>query len=355
MSWLGNFPYSIRHGRAVTAQPRVLAVDGGNSKTDVALVAADGTVLGAARGPGASHHRLGVAAAVEALEALVAAACHDAGVDPEARPLAEVAVCCLAGLDLPADDEAVAPAVAGRRWADEWLLRNDVFAVLRAGALAAGWGIAVVVGSGMNCAGVGPDGAQVRFPALGELSGDWGGGHDLGVAAVGAALRSEDGRGPLTALQRLVPGHFGMASALAVVEAVHVGRIGRDRLQELAPLVFSAAGAGDDVAEGMVARQVDEVVTMAGAAVRRLGLAGREVDVVLGGGVLRRDDPAFLARIRAGIAGVAPAARVRQATDPPVVGAALLGLDRLGATPEAAGRLRATLSDDRLRATASTP
>jgi N-acetylglucosamine kinase-like BadF-type ATPase len=327
----------------------VLAVDGGNSKTDVALVAADGAVLGVARGPGTSHHHLGVAGAVEALEGLVAAACHDAGVDPDARPLAEVAVCCSAGLDLPADEEVVAPAVAERNWARERLLRNDVFAVLRAGSERA-WGIGVVVGSGTNCAGVGPDGAQVRFPALGELSGDWGGGRDLAMGAVGAALRGEDGRGPRTVLQRLVPEHFGLPSVLAVVEAVHLGRIGRDRVLELAPLVFTAAGAGDHVAAGMVARQVDEVVTMAGTAIRRLGLTDRDVDVVLGGGVLRRDDPAFLDRIRAGIAGVAAAARVRQATDPPVVGAALLGLDRLGAPPGAAGRLRATLTDDRLRA-----
>ena len=32
--------------------PAVLAIDGGNSKTDVALVAADGTLRGRARGPG---------------------------------------------------------------------------------------------------------------------------------------------------------------------------------------------------------------------------------------------------------------------------------------------------------------
>jgi hypothetical protein len=89
---------------------------------------------------------------------------------------------------------------------------------------------------------------------------------------------------------------------------------------------------------------------MAGTAIRRLGLGGEDVDVVLGGGVLRRDDPAFLGRIRAGIAAVAPAATVRQATAPPVVGAALLGLDRLGAGPVAAGRLRATLTHDRLQA-----
>ena len=32
--------------------PAVLAIDGGNSKTDIALVAADGTLLASGRGPG---------------------------------------------------------------------------------------------------------------------------------------------------------------------------------------------------------------------------------------------------------------------------------------------------------------
>jgi len=326
----------------------ILAVDGGNSKTEVALVGDDGTVLGAARGPGASHHKLGVEAAMTTLEALIDAACRDGGLRPAERPLADVGVWCLAGLDLPADDEALAPAIAARRWAHEDLLHNDVFAVLRAGSERT-WGVGVVVGSGTNCAGVAPDGRQVRFPALGELSGDWGGGRDIGIAAVGAALRGEDGRGPRTALQRLVAEHFGLHSALAVVEAIHLGRIGRDRVLELSPLVFAAAEADDPVATQIVARQADEVVTMAGTAIRRLGLTGEDVDVVLGGGVFRRDDPAFLERIRAGIAKVAPAATVRQATAPPVVGAALLGLDRLGAGPAAAERLRAALTHDRLQ------
>ena len=42
--------------------PVVLAVDGGNSKTDLALVRADGTVLAYVRGPLSSPHHLGLAA-----------------------------------------------------------------------------------------------------------------------------------------------------------------------------------------------------------------------------------------------------------------------------------------------------
>ena len=43
-----------------------------------------------------------------------------------------------------------------------------------------GFGVAVVCGAGINCVGIGPDGRQVRFPALGRITGDWGGG--LGLA-----------------------------------------------------------------------------------------------------------------------------------------------------------------------------
>jgi N-acetylglucosamine kinase-like BadF-type ATPase len=327
----------------------VLAVDGGNSKTEVALVDAAGDVLGAARGPGTSHHHLGVPAAMEALEALVAAACRDAGIPPGGRPLAEVGVWCLAGLDFPADDQALGPAVAARGWAGQALLHNDVFAVLRAGS-GRTWGIGVVVGAGMNCVGVAPDGREVRFPAVGDLSGDWGGGRDVGVAAVGAALRGEDGRGPETTLTRAVAGWFGLGSALAVTEALFCGRIDQGRVLELVPLVFAEAEAGDPVADQLVARQVEEVVAMAWAAIRRLGLAGLDVDVVCGGGLFRGDTPAFLERIRSRLAPLAPAARLRRLTAPPVVGAALLGLDRLGAPPGAAERLRATLTHERLGA-----
>ena len=41
-------------------EPAVLAIDGGNSKTDVALVAFDGTLLASARGPGINAHDVGV-------------------------------------------------------------------------------------------------------------------------------------------------------------------------------------------------------------------------------------------------------------------------------------------------------
>ena len=101
----------------------------------------------------------------------------------------------LAGVDFPSEERELREAVEARGWAERTLVGNDTFAVLRAGT-ERGWGVAVVCGAGINCVGVAPDGRHVRFPALGQITGDWGGGYDVGMAALVAAARSEDGRGP---------------------------------------------------------------------------------------------------------------------------------------------------------------
>jgi N-acetylglucosamine kinase-like BadF-type ATPase len=148
----------------------------------------------------------------------------------------------------------------------------------------------------------------------------------------------------------VVAGHFGLGSALAVVEALFCGQLDRRRVLELVPLVFAEAGAGDPAAATIVERQVAEVVAMAAAAIDRLGLAGTDVEVACGGGLFAGAGPAFFERIGTGVRQLAPRARLRRVTAPPVLGAALLGLDRLGAPPGAAERLRATLTAERLPA-----
>src|SRR4029077_18483333 len=210
-------------------------------------------------------------------------------------------VFCLAGADLPLDDRRIGRQVSGRGWVKRLVVRNDTFAVLRAGTTR-GWGVAVVCGSGLNCTGVGPDGRVVRFPSLGEMSGDRAhGGSWLGTAALGVALRGRDGRGPRTELERLVPEHFHMSRPAAVMEALYVGKLEERGLKDLAPVVFKAASHGDEVARGLIDELADEVVATANAAIRRLRIASRSFEVILGGGIFRSRDSRLLSRIRTGI------------------------------------------------------
>lgn len=319
----------------------VLAVDGGASKTDVALVDAGGAVLGTARGPASNHQLVGMPAAVENLGATIADACRQAGIDPT-PPICPTGVFCLAGVDLPVDEARVGAAVRARGWTTSTDLRNDTFAVLRAG-VSSGWGVALVCGTGLNCVGLGPDGSSVRFPALGELSGDFApGGMWLGVRGLGLALRAGDGRGEPTELARTVPAHFEMPGAEAVLEAVYGGDLPFVRLPELAEVVLETAEAGDAAAEAAVGLLADEAVLMVRAALQRLDVGSAPVEVVVGGGVFQSGH-GFLRRVVERLHRHAPAAALRPIEAPPVVGAALFGLDALAAGPEAERALREAL------------
>lgn len=343
MELLRTFPDS--GGRPRTAhpvRPAVLAVDGGNSKTELALVARDGRLLTTSRLARSGNLGLGQGGEFSDLDHAIRAACRKAGLDPERKPIASTGVYCLAGADFPIDDRRISRELQRRGWTVRSLVRNDTFAVLQAGT-DRGWGVAVVCGAGLNCSGVAPDGRTVRFAALGELSGDLAaGGGWVGTRALAAAIRGRDGRGVRTVLERLVPAYFGRRSPGAVMEAMYVGRLDTKRLLELPPVVFRAAGQGDAVAREILDRLADEVVAMAASTIRRLRLSGKDVEVILGGGIFHNEDQPFLGRIRAGIEATASHAVVRRLSSPPVLGAALIGLNQIHAPAAARARLRAS-------------
>ena len=319
----------------------MLAVDGGASKTDVLLVDRKGAVLGRGRGGASNHQMVGLEAALDNLDRAIAAALADGG-RPAGVPVCATGVYCLAGIDLAVDEERVGGAVTARGWTSGTEVLNDTFAIMRAG-VTSGWGIGVVCGTGLNCVGMGPDGTTVRFPSLGELSGDFTpGGAWLGVRGLGLALRAGDGRGEPTVLERAVPALFGLDHPLAVLEAAYCGALPYARLPEIARVVLEAASAGDGPARGAVGLLVDEVVTMITAAVRRLGVGAAPVEVVAGGGIFENAD--FARRVIDGTHRDVPSAVLRPLEAPPVLGAALLGLDTVAAGPEAEANLRAALS-----------
>jgi N-acetylglucosamine kinase-like BadF-type ATPase len=324
------------------SEPVVLAIDGGNSKTDLALVRADGGLLSLVRGPQSSPHHLGVEGSLAVLGDLLGQATAQAGLQNGDGPVADIGKIYLAGIDFPSEIEVMQAAAAGRRLAGAITVGNDTLAVLRAGT-DNGWGVAVVCGAGINCVGVAPDGREARFPALGWTTGDWGGGYDVGLAAASAAARSEDGRGPRTTLEHAVPNYFGLETPMQLAEAFHHDEIPERRIIELAPVVFTEAER-DETAADIVARLAEEVVTMIRVTLERLVLQDAAAEVVVGGGLMQSQDRGLISAVESGLREVAPAATLKVAKTPPVVGAALLGLDDLEASPEARDRVRHELA-----------
>jgi N-acetylglucosamine kinase-like BadF-type ATPase len=336
----------VRH-----APPAVLAIDGGNSKTEVALVAMDGTLLALVHGGQSNPQVIGTDEALAVLSDLVRAAAREAGIhSADGAPVARQTLACLAGADLPEEEQHLTDLVQAQHWASSSLVVNDTFAVLRAGlgdeASGPGpcWGIGVTCGAGINCVGVAPDGRTARFLALGEMSGDWGGGGDLAINALWWAARAEDGRGPDTELRTVLPAYFGLAEVREVVIGRYQEKISWDALYGLVPVIFAAASRGDSIACNLVQRQADEICTMASTAARRLGLADEAVPVVLGGSIMAARNPLLTASVNQRLAAELPRATPRIVDMVPVAGAALLGLDRVGGTAGAEQRLRASFA-----------
>ncbi len=325
----------------------VLGIDGGNSKVDLALADARGRLRGAVRGPTVSHQAVGLTAGMAQLSELTARLMDEAG----SPPTPDIVVATVAGADYPEDVRKLERSIRRLNLGREVVVLNDTFGALRAGATA-GWGVGLVCGQGINAGAISPDGAQARFPGVGDVAGDWGGGGGISMAALQASVRGSDGRGARTELERAVPRFFGVETPAAMTRAFYFGTIPESRINSLAPLVFEVAAAGDEVARSIIDRLADELSSMAGSLIRRLHMTQLEVEVVLAGGVFRATEPDFYARLDDGIRRAAPHARTIKLDAPPVAGAVLLGST---SSPAAASRPHRTPTWPKICAPPSAP
>jgi len=140
-----------------------------------------------------------------------------------------------------------------------------------------------------------------------------------------------------------VPRHFALETPFELAEAIHRGALQQTRAIELAPVVFAEAER-DQVAAEIVDRLAAEVVALARVALARLDLTDEPVEVLLGGGLIEAGDGRLVGAVRAALTEIGPALTVQRTASPPIAGAALLALDRLGVTHEAKERARAELT-----------
>ena len=89
-----------------------LAIDGGATKTDAVIVDRTGAVIGRARSGPSNHQMVGVDVALDTLGEAIAAALDDAGIVDPPLPAVGLGVYCLAGIDLPIDEERLGPAIS---------------------------------------------------------------------------------------------------------------------------------------------------------------------------------------------------------------------------------------------------
>lgn len=298
----------------------LLGVDGGGSKTIALLVRDDGQIAGIGIAGGSNYHSVGMDAAFPNVRQAFEAALRD--------HVPDAACFCMAGADLPHDFRAL-NAQLDTLGIPTYTLKNDVIGALRAGSRFP-YGVAVVCGTGFNAGGIARDGREFRLPAMGPLTGDIPGARRLATRAIGTAFRAWDGRGEPTLLSELILRHFSAPDFETVAVWLGDGTMGDEHIKSVAPLVFEASEAGDAQARQMIYEQGLELGLAANAILRKLDLAGEDVDVVLGGSVFYGKGDLLMDTVRGVILEFAPNVTIKRLDVPPVVGAVLLAADDAG-------------------------
>lgn len=204
------------------------------------------------------------------------------------------AVCLgISGLDDPATTRALMRALSSQSWwksmdANRRYLANDIHIGMRAGTNKK-HGIAIISGTGSNGYGLDPKGEEATVSGRGLWLADEGGGAQIGIDALHAARRAEDGRGTRTKLEKMIYKHFGVQSTDELVPIVEADTFQKRDFAALNNLVETAAEAGDKVARKILDHAIDELLLMTDTLHKRLNFGREVVDTALIGGTINRN------------------------------------------------------------------
>jgi N-acetylmuramic acid 6-phosphate etherase len=298
----------------------VLGIDGGGTGTRTLLARMDtGEILGRGEAGPSNIQSVGVETALKALDDSIDQAFRMANL-----PIAKVGAIGLglAGVDRQEGLDIIHGWAARSAVAERVRVANDATLLLAAGT-PAGWGLAVIAGTGSIAFVQSPDGRVGRCGGWGYTLGDEGSAYVIAHRALRAACRAHDRVAPATVLVERFVKRMNVKDAPDLIPAVYRGPWDRAAIAGLAPMVIEAAEEGDDVASGIVIEEVAAFAKTAFGAVANNDMPREGLPIALAGGLLLNSElyrRLFLAEL--GRLGLTPGA-VTPVSEP-AVGAVVL-------------------------------
>lgn len=300
-----------------------LGMDAGGSKTIAVVTDEMGKALGIGKS-GNGNHQLGKDVAERHIHDATAEALRQAGLTAKQIDFAWFG---LAGADRETDFKILRPMIR-RLNCKRYEISCDTMVALRAGTMSP-YGVVIICGSGVNCAGIGKQNQYYQCGGFGYMHGDFGGGGGLAVEVFRAVIRAWDGREEPTQLTPLL---LDMLHYDSVEDMFHDFLLDHNKSvpRDAVKLLFPAAQQGDRVARRILEQQGVELGLSAKAVINRLGLHQDAFDVVLAGSILTRSgDEVIREQIERAVSSVAPSSTFVTLSVEPVVGAILLALENL--------------------------
>lgn len=305
----------------------ILAIDGGQTSTKAIIAQRNGTVIGTGHGPACDHihgpggeqtnhraiHLAAQGALRQATDKSVDIVSVGMGMTSAAREHDAKRIFEEIAREL-CDPDAI--------WVDADYVSNLY------GASAGEPGVVVIAGGGSIGYGVDARGNEAVTAGLGYLLGDEGSAWYLGLQAIIAAVKANDGRGQPTLLLPFVREHYGLESAREIIKIIYADGFTRDQVSGIAPDVVRIA-RDDTVARQIVARAGEKLANIVISTIRQIHQTDDAVDVYPTGGVFAAG-PLLTEPFETCIAGSWPTATIREPRMPPVAGALIQAIRVLG-------------------------
>jgi N-acetylglucosamine kinase-like BadF-type ATPase len=317
-----------------------LGADLGSTKTHTLIIDETGRALGFSKSGPANHESVGYDGMFQSLQDGVERALSAASLQKQDIAAAGFGI---AGYDWPSEYEANVSVIDGLGLHVPYKFVNDAVLGLVAGS-EDGWGIVVVSGTGSNCRGWDREHKREgRVTGHGVLMGEGTGASELMHRCMQLIGYSWTKRISKTALADAIIAHVGAKDLEDLMRGytTYEYQVGA----EAAPIVFRVAEEGDQVAHDLLHWAGTELGELANAVIRQLEFENLAFDVVMTGSMFE-GGARLIEPMRETIHKLASKARLVRLRVPPVIGAAILGLEAgaVQITPDIRNRMKATIS-----------
>jgi len=274
-----------------------LGVDGGGTKTHVALMDEEGKVTCEGSSGPSNPLRVGVETAVTNIEKAINEACDRGSLS---RSDISAATLGLAGVRRRDVRQRVRDSFVERLGIKRVEVVTDAEIALYATTLGKP-GVVVIAGTGSVCLGKNADGQIAISGGWGPLAGDEGGGAGIAQQALHSVAKASDGRGAETKLTQYASEYFRASGPENLIVAIYSPQVDNMRIAGFAKFVIEAAGHGDQVATDILNDAGRELGMAACSVLERLELIGQKTPIGCVGSIFHAGDlltGPMIARIR---------------------------------------------------------
>lgn len=274
---------SAKNGRKRENHQLFLGVDGGGTKTHIALMNMAGEVTCEGTAGPSNPLRVGVETAVTNIIQAINDACDRGGAS---RGDISAATLGLAGVRRADLKQRVRDSFIGRFGIKKTEVFTDAEIALFATTLGKP-GLVVIAGTGSVCLGKNEKGEIAISGGWGPLAGDEGGGVGIAQQALHSVAKASDGRGTPTLLSERAAEYFRASGPENLIVAIYSPQVDNTRIAGFARLVVETALGGDVIAKEILVDAGKELGLAACAVIKKLGLARRKVPIGCVGSVFK--------------------------------------------------------------------